>query len=382
MKTMNEETYKVRNDSDQERRGLMIGYDVTFIYANKLQKMRLYNEMGEDNVVLEAAHEKINRGKLPRGKAFNLKMINQEMFVQCISFTEKCFNERFGHSWVSSYLLKRSQPIKVETCVAALTPKVKCSLENYWNVDGRNHLRQGELWDKVREKFSGNVALKGDDLKTEIETIQNELISEVTRLGGTEWDLELLPSVATAFTRQIGQTKIHSTYGENDPILFLEGTPELGYNVHVDFGLLSKQDKNDIEQVLCDLYGLYKADKILNTQIRENFICDEMQEVKKLYVAPEDTLANAYSSQYCHILQYSADINEWEIERTHHDQVREAEVKKQTEEKSLYDDVFESLAEVISDQTLLKECIDRIKAREEQKLQSTTQQIQRGHTLK
>lgn len=71
-----------------------------------------------------------------------------------------------------------------------------------------------------------------------------------------------------------------------------------------------------------------------------------------------------------------------EIERTHHDQVREAEVKKQTEEKSLYDDVFESLAEVISDQTLLKECIDRIKAREEQKSQSTTQQIQRGHTLK
>lgn len=380
MKTMNEETYKVRNDSDQENRGLMIGYDVTFVYAHKLQKMRLYNGMRDDEVVLEAASEKISRGKLPRGKTFNLQMTDQGAFVYSISFSEKCFNERLGHSWVSSYLLNRSQPIKVETCVAALTPEVQCSLENYWNVDGRDHLRQGELWDKVREQFSGNVLLKGDDLKTEIAAIQNELISEVTRLGGTELDLELLPSVAAAFTRQIGQTKIHSTFGGKDPITFLEGTPTLGYNVIVDFALLSKKDKENVEQTLCDHFKLYKPDIILNTKIREVICCDTIRKNRKLYIAPEATLAKAYCAQEW--LEYAAYTEEWEIERTHHNQVREAEAKKQTEEKSLYDDVFESLAEVISDQTLLKECIDRIKAREEQKSQSTNQQIQRGHTLK
>ena len=85
-----------------------------------------------------------------------------------------------------------------------------------------------------------------------------------------------------------------------------------------------------------------------------------------MYIGPDESLAQAWKRHHIDPIQ-KFEFNEWAIEKKHQDQLRSFASKQVEKAKDEYNEVFNMISEVVSDNELLAKSLEKLKARDSEK---------------
>ena len=350
---------------------LQVPYDVEFDFRGKHYSMRLINNYGIEESILEKRKDLESRGKLPRGRVFCLSINEKETKVNVYSFSEKAFNY-YHTGWVNPSLFKFQGEVENLQVKPTIAHTQKFELANIWEPDGKWNCRPSEypIWQKARQIYPDSIplgVLKSDDVCAVVEKLTEEADAKFRAAGATDEQIAFAPDYTNALIEYVGATgfQVASTNDWTSPILFCEGNTEVGYNAVIDMTSLDFYTHNKFKAELCESLGFVGFDYILDSDVRKQIDPKHIGKIS-LYVGPGESLAQAVKRDRIDPLLHFT-FNEWGRERKHQEQLKTFASKEVSKTKDQYNEVFNMIADVVSDKELLAKSLEKLKARDKEK---------------
>ena len=350
---------------------LQVPYDVEFDFKDKHYSMRLINNYGVQESILEKREDLESRGKLPRGRVFCLSIDEKGAKINVYSFSEKAFN--YYHSnWVNSSLFKYQGEVENLQVKPVLAHTQKFELSNIWEADGKWNCRPSEdpIWQKAREIYPDTIplgVLKTEEVSAVVEKLVAEADDKFRAIGATDAQIAMAPDYTNALVEYVGKNgfPVSSVNDWNSPVLFCEGNAELGYNAIIDFSALDLYRSNQFVDELCELLDFVGYEYVWDPDVKKQMDPKQLGKIK-MYIGPDESLAQAWKRHHIDPIQ-KFEFNEWAIEKKHQDQLRSFASKQVEKAKDEYNEVFNMISEVVSDKELLAKSLEKLKARDSEK---------------